>query len=147
MAEAMATSTRTTDPVRSRARGERGFSLVEVLVALFVISLGVLAAAPMFVYAMKGNAAGADFGSVGAIAVERMELLRSQTFGSLTAGGNLASNVTNFSDVTDPEYIVRWRIQDNATPATTKTITVRAIATRRVVGQRKEITVTTLRGR
>jgi hypothetical protein len=42
---------------------------------------------------------------------------------------------------------VRWRIADNATPATTKTITVRAIATRRVVGQRKEITVTTLRGR
>lgn len=147
MKAGMATTTRTTDPARARSRGERGFSLVEVLVALFVISLGVLAAAPMFVYAMKGNAAGADFGSVGAIAVERMELLRSQTFGSLTAGGNLTTSVTNYSDLTDPEYIVRWRIQDNATPATTKIITVRTIAVRRVVGQRKEITVTTLRGR
>jgi len=118
-----------------------------VLVALFVIALGVLAAAPMFVYAMQGNAAGADFGSVGAIAVERMELLRSQTFGSLTAGGNLASSVTDYSDLSDPQYIVRWRIQDNATPPTTKVITIRAIAVRQVVGQRKEITVTTLRGR
>ena len=147
MKAGMATTTRTTDPARARARGERGFSLIEVLVALFVISLGVLAAAPMFIYAMKGNAAGADFGSVGAIAVERMEILRSRTFGSLTAGGNLTTSVTNYSDLTDPEYIVRWRIEDNASPATRKTITVRAIAVRRVVGQRKEITVTTLRGR
>ena len=53
------------------AADARGFSLVEVLVALFLIGLGVLAAAPMFIYAMQGNATGADFGSVGAIAVER----------------------------------------------------------------------------
>jgi prepilin-type N-terminal cleavage/methylation domain-containing protein len=127
--------------------GARGFSLVEVLVALFLIALGVLAAAPMFVYAMQGNASGADFGSVGAIAVEQMEQLRSQTFASLAAGGSLTVSQTGYSDLGDPEYIVRWRITDNATPATIKTITVRVIAVRQVVGQRKEITLTTLRGR
>jgi prepilin-type N-terminal cleavage/methylation domain-containing protein len=125
----------------------RGFSLVEVLVALFLIGLGVLAAAPMFIYAMQGNATGADFGSVGAIAVERMEQLRSQTFVNLPAGGSLTVSQTGYSDLTDPDYILRWRITDDATPPTLKTISVRAIAVRQVVGERKEITLTTLRGR
>ena len=132
---------------RTAAAGARGFSLVEVLVALFLIGLGVLAAAPMFIYAMQGNATGADFGSVGAIAVERMEQLRSQTFVNLPAGGSLTVSQTGYSDLTDPEYILRWRITDDATPPTLKTISVRAIAVRQVVGERKEITLTTLRGR
>jgi prepilin-type N-terminal cleavage/methylation domain-containing protein len=126
---------------------ERGFSLVEVLVALFLIALGVLAAAPMFVYAMQSNATGADFGSVGALAVERMEQLRSSSFVSLAAGGSLTVGQAGYSDSSDPDYIVRWRITDDATPPSVKTITVRTIAVRQVVGQRKEITLTTLRGR
>ncbi|HXV75366.1 MAG TPA: prepilin-type N-terminal cleavage/methylation domain-containing protein [Candidatus Polarisedimenticolaceae bacterium] len=139
----MGTSTTSTE----RVRVERGFSLVEVLVALFLIALGVLAAAPMFVYAMQGNATGADFGSVGAIAVERMELLRASSFVSLAAGGSLTVSQSGYSDLSDPDFIVRWRITDDAAPPSVKTITVRAIAVRQVVGQRKEITLTTLRGR
>ena len=131
----------------SASANARGFSLVEVLVALFLIGLGVLAAAPMFIYAMQGNATGADFGSVGAIAVERMEQLRSQTFVNLPAGGSLTVSEAGYSDLTDPDYVLRWRITDNATPPTVKTISVRAIAVRQVVGERKEITLTTLRGR
>lgn len=142
----MVTFTRLTDR-SDPAVDARGFSLVEVLVALFLIGLGVLAAAPMFVYAMQGNATGADFGSVGAIAVERMEQLRSQTFVNLPAGGSLTVSQSGYSDLTDPDYIVRWRVTDNATPPTIKTITVRVIAVRQVVGERKEITLTTLRGR
>jgi prepilin-type N-terminal cleavage/methylation domain-containing protein len=141
----MGTLTRHTDS--SAAAEARGFSLVEVLVALFLIGLGVLAAAPMFIYAMQGNATGADFGSVGAIAVERMEQLRSLTFANLPAGGSLTVSQNGYSDLTDPDYIVRWRITDNATPPTIKTISVRTIAVRQVVGERKEITLTTLRGR
>ena len=37
---------------------EGGFTLAEVLVALFLIGIGVLAAAPMFMYAMQGTAVG-----------------------------------------------------------------------------------------
>jgi prepilin-type N-terminal cleavage/methylation domain-containing protein len=124
-----------------------GFTLLEVLVALVLIGVGVLAAAPMFVYAMQGNAIAADFGSVGAIGVERMELLRSQDYGTLVPGGSLTANIAGYSDTSDPDYIVRWQIADNAVPAGTRSITVRAIAVRRVVGARKEITLTTLRGR
>ena len=135
----------------NRARSPRhtsdGFSLVEVLVALFLIGIGVLAAAPMFIYAMQGNAVGGDFGTVGATAVERMELLRATDYGSLAAGGSLTVGVANYFDNSDPEITVRWSITDNTTPAQTKTIQVRAIANRQVVGERKDVTLTTIRGK
>jgi prepilin-type N-terminal cleavage/methylation domain-containing protein len=132
---------------RETARSSAGFTLIEVLVALVLIGIGVLAAAPMFVYAMQGNAVAADFGSVGAIAVERMELLRSQDYTTLAPGGSLTSSVSGYSDTSNPDYVVRWQIADNAVPSGTRSVTVRAIAVRRVVGARKEITLTTLRGR
>ena len=139
-------------------RKARGFSLVEVLVALFLISIGVLAAAPMFIYAMQGNAVGADLGTVGAVAVEHMELLRSSNYGALAAGGSLTSNVTGYFDNSNPAVTVRWTITDttvgpvtlNGTtvgPVAMKTITVRAVTNRQVVGQRKEITMTAERGK
>jgi prepilin-type N-terminal cleavage/methylation domain-containing protein len=132
---------------RSAGDSSAGFSLVEVLIALFLIGIGVLAAAPMFIYAMQGNAVGGDFGTVGAVGVERMEVLRASDYASLVAGGSLTANVTNYFDDTDPEVTVRWSITDNVTPVGTKTITVRVIANRQVVGQRKEITLTTIRGK
>jgi len=128
----------------------KGFTLIEVLLALFLLAIGVLAAAPMFIYAMRGNAAGADFGSAGAIAVERMEVLRSTHFLDLDAGGDLTSDATvgsvDYFDNSNADFTVRWQIADNITPANTKNITVRVQAVRQVVGNQKGVTLTTLRG-
>jgi len=128
-------------------RSARGFTLVEVLLALGLLFIGVVAAAPMFIFAMKETAAGADMGSVGAAAVDRMELLRASDFYSLPAGGSLSSNVGGYSDTTSALYTVRWQIVDNASPATMKTISVRAIAARQAMGPAKEVTLISLRGR
>ena len=126
---------------------QRGFTLVEVLVALFLMGLAMMAAAPLFVHAMRENAAGADLGSVGALAVQRMEILRATDFYSLAAGGSLTITTGGFSDATDPNFTTRWLIVANGTPATMKTISVRVVATRRVHGQPKEVTLSTLRAR
>lgn len=125
---------------------ERGFSLLEVVVALFLLGFGLLAVVPMFVLGARVAAASADLGTVDAGAVHRLETLRATGFASLAAGGSLASNTAGFFDASDPGVTVRWTIANNATPATMKTITVRAIATRKVIGQQKEITLTTRRG-
>jgi prepilin-type N-terminal cleavage/methylation domain-containing protein len=132
--------------LRLRAEG-RGFSLVEVLLALALLFVGVVAAAPMFIFAMKETAAGADLGSVGAAAVDRMELLRASDFYSLPAGGSLASNVSGYSDTSSSKVTVRWQIVDNASPPTVKTISVRAIAARQAIGLPKEVILTSLRAR
>ena len=126
---------------------ERGFTLVEVLLALSLLFVGVVAAAPMFIFAMKETAAGADMGSVGAAAVDRMELLRASDFFSLPAGGSLSSDVSGYSDTSSSRYTVRWLIVDNGSPATEKTISVRAIAARQAMGNAKEITLISLRAR
>ncbi len=128
-------------------RAVPGFTLVEVLLALALMFIGIVAAAPMFIYAMKETAAGADIGTVGAAAVDRMELLRSTDFYSLAAGGGLSSNVSGYSDTSNAKVTVRWQVVDNAAPATEKTISVRAIATRTAIGLAKEVTLSSLRSR
>ena len=132
--------------VRDTRGSAGGFTLVEVLLALFLIGIGVLAAAPMFIYAMQGSAVGADFGWVGAVGVERMELLRATDYFSLPAGGSLTTNVADYFDTSTPGVTVRWTVEDNVTPARTKTITVLVVADRQVVGDRKNVTLTTIRG-
>lgn len=129
-------------------RAQGGFTLVEVLVGLFLIGLGVLAAAPMFMYAARGNATGADLSTAGALAVERLEALRVVPYGLLDDGGSLTANVSGFSDTGNPGYAVRWEIVSGAGPgATMKEIRVRAVSLRQSPGPARQVTLTTLRAR
>jgi Tfp pilus assembly protein PilV len=127
--------------------GEEGFSLVELLAALFLLAAGLLSVAPMFVYGSRKAASSNDFGKVGAAAVARMERLRATGFSSLTAGGSLSSNLASYFDTSDPAVTVRWTIADDTTPATLKTITVLAIAKRQVYGPSKQAQLSSERAR
>jgi len=131
--------------MRQSKNKSAGFSLVEVIVALFLMGLGVLAAAPMFMYAMQGNAAGADIGSAGAIAVDRLEQIRSQDYAALTAGGSLAVNTGGFSDTSDPQFTIRWVIVDDSPIANTKAISVRVIPAGTIPGASRVVTLSTVR--
>lgn len=129
------------------ARYDAGFSLLEVLVALLLLGLLLLATVPMFVYATYGTRTGADLSFVGAAAQERLEILRATKFADLPMGGSLTSNVTSFSDLTNPDVIIRWQIIGSGSPVTKKTIYVRAVARRQYVGQAKDVVISTLRAR
>jgi len=135
------------DGLVTRRRDQRGSSLVEVLVALFLMSLALLAASPMFILATKQDAVGADMGRVGARATARLELLRSMPYSDLEPGGSLASNVTGYSDTSDPEATVRWAIVDGGGPTGTLTIAVRAVATHAAIGRPSSVELRTLRVR
>ena len=130
-------------------RTDSGFTLLEVLVALTLLLVGLLAVAPMFVYAAKAGDASGHMGSAGAAAVLRMEQLRINDFESnaLLAGGSLTTSETGYSDGSHPDFDTRWEILDNATPPTLKTIRVRVLATYDVLGAPQEITITALRAR
>ena len=123
-----------------------GFTLVEVIVALFLIGLGVLAAAPMFMYAIQGNAVGGEKGEAGALAVEQMEILRAADYVTLSAGGSLTVNTTGYVDTSDPDVIVRWLIVDNTAPTGSLIISVRVIPAGSIPGSSREVTLTSIRG-
>jgi len=111
---------------------QRGFTLVELMVAILALGIGLTAVAPLFVQATRRAAASADIGDVSALAVRRMELLRTRSFDTLTAGGSLTSNVTGYFDAGDPDVTVRWTVVN--VNARLKTISVRASTNRPVNG-------------
>ena len=124
----------------------QGFTLLEVVLALAIMAIGVIATAPLFVYAAKENAGGGDMGSVGALAVERLEQLRGRSYYNLENGGDLQSNVDGFSDISDPDFDVRWIVADSPNPpAGMKVVVVRTLSNREVIGKAKEVTVAKLR--
>lgn len=58
---------------------EDGFTLLEVLVAMIIISIGILGLAPMLVVSMQGNQFSREVTDVAYIAQDRLEQLRNQT--------------------------------------------------------------------
>ncbi len=131
----------------SARRSEKGFTLAEVSTALFIVGMGIMALAPLFVQGAQVTASSRDMSAVSAAAVERLEELREIGFNSLTAGGSITSNVTGYFDTTDPDVTVRWAITDNASPVTLKTVSVRAISRHSPMGQAKQYDLTTVRSR
>jgi type II secretory pathway pseudopilin PulG len=128
-------------------RGERGSSLLEVIVALMLIAMGALSIAPLFVSSMDANSAAGDIGSLSSAATARMEALRSEDYYDLVAGGSLTTEVSGYSDVSNPAYVVRWEIVDGGGPAGSKTLRVGALALRAAAGTPKYVELTLLRSR
>jgi hypothetical protein len=128
-------------------RGDLGTSLIEVMVALLLIAMGVLGVATLFVSSTNVNAAAADLGSLSSKATARMESIRAEAFYNLTPGGSLTTSVSGYSDVSDPQWIVRWEIIGGGGPMATKTLHVRALAPTWAAGSPKQVDLTTLRSR
>ena len=122
--------------MRHAARGEEGFSLIEVLVALTILAVGLLSLALLQVTAIKGNASASKSTIATDLAQTKLELFRrdawtaidnstNTTFGAGTtpifasvpadAGDNVTVRGTNFYRI--------WRVVPNATDSL-KTITV-----------------------
>lgn len=105
-----------------------GFTLLEVVLALALIAITVIAVAPLFVYASQETGAAGDLGVAEARAVRRMELLRARAFGQLVNGGSLESNTAGYYE-SSPDCTVRWTIANKpGGPAPARLVTVRAVA-------------------
>ena len=124
-----------------------GFSLVETLVAMFLTTIAALAVAPMFIQAARANDAGADMGSVGAIALDRLEQLTQQPWRDLQPGGSLTADVDGYFSASDEEFQVRWLITDDPAASKSRAITVVALARDGQIGPRRRVELTVIRGR
>jgi prepilin-type N-terminal cleavage/methylation domain-containing protein len=81
-----------------RARGQRGFTLIETSIALLVMLVAGLAASSLFVYAIKYNAGANDRAVAQSLAQRQMESLRKTSYDSLTdSTQTVASAGRNFT--------------------------------------------------
>lgn len=103
-----------------RVKHEGGFTLIEMLVAISILSAGLLALGSMQVSAISGNAHSANVTDSSTLAADRLEKLLAlpYTHADLSSGAHM--------DPTPPAgRTVLWSIVDNAPLANTKTITLK----------------------
>jgi len=142
---------------KSSLRGREGFSLIEVMIAIVILTVGLLSLAQMMVVATNSNALAGRMTASAALAKQQLELLKAAPYyspptpaignlnGVLAEGGDLDSNVAGYfqlynadGEPVDPGvgslFVVRWEIErlvdpggENGLPLSMLRITVRCL--------------------
>jgi prepilin-type N-terminal cleavage/methylation domain-containing protein len=143
---------------------QKGVTLVEILVAVLILSFGALALAQLFVAGVAVNARTKDDTQISTVAQQYLESLVELGYSGLTVGGDLNSAIGGYS-VTGVDlensgatsdsktfhqnavtYDVYWQITEEAAIATipTRSIAVRVVCNRLEFGAApREVTVRT----
>jgi prepilin-type N-terminal cleavage/methylation domain-containing protein len=137
-------------PDSRNQRNDEGFSLIEVMVAIMILTVGLLSLAQMMIVATNSNNLSGRMTSCSALAKEQLERLKASPFytnpaalvrnPTLAAGGDVEATVGGYSQIYDDEGIstagagmfeVRWAITDvpTALPLEMVRINVRCLAT------------------
>jgi type IV pilus modification protein PilV len=105
-------------PVKKNLNTERGFTLVEIMVAICVFSIGMLAVASMQVSGTQGTANAKWQTGAAVWASDQMEKIMSLPY----VHPDLADGA--HAGVTEDQYAISWVVQDDELVDNTKTITV-----------------------
>jgi type IV pilus assembly protein PilV len=105
-----------------RSRGE-GFTLIEVMIALVVLAVGLLALATMQIVSIRANAYSSEMTYSTMLAQQQLEILKNLSFSD--------ADLTDGTHDTLPpvvekgaSYTVTWEVQDHPTIQNMKTITL-----------------------
>jgi type IV pilus assembly protein PilV len=100
-------------------KNERGMVLVELMIAVVVLSIGILAMMSMQVASIRTNASARRITQSAVIATDRLEKLMGLPYDHAL----LAANSNHV--VVDGRYTIRWTVSDENDPITNvKTVTV-----------------------
>lgn len=133
------------------SRAQSGFTLIEALIAMIILSFGLIAVTNLMLVAATSNTVANQSTAATSIASRELERLKALSFidPGLAAGGNVESDETGF--FRNPDDAVpgvgaihtRWEIHD--VDATTKYIIVRSEGTGVLAGPRSRAEFTTIR--
>ncbi|MFH1718458.1 MAG: prepilin-type N-terminal cleavage/methylation domain-containing protein [Planctomycetota bacterium] len=107
--------------------GEKGFTLLEIVIALSIFAVGLLAVATMQISAIRGNRVGNEYSRATALAQMQIESLKSADFDSAAlAAGNYAdaNNPINETGAAGGIFTRTWAIANNTTFSRRATVTV-----------------------
>ena len=124
-------------------RHEDGFTLVEVLVSLVVLSIGLLGVAAMQLTAIRVNSSSNTLTQATNVAQDQLERLMVLPFNhadllDTTPGDGLATTIPAAPLVPQPGYTVQWEVEDDGN--NTKTVTI-VTAWKNAAGTDKQLTL------
>lgn len=111
-----------------------GFSLIEILIAMAIFSIGILGVAQMQIAAIKGNAAARMLTDTVVQATDQIELLLLLPYDhdDLTEAGSPHTHTGNALEEYNsmwPGYTIMWEVSDDDPVEGNKTITITATHT------------------
>ena len=94
--------------MRARIQTENGFTIVEVLIAISILTIGILAVSSMQVYAIRSNAFASHQTQGTTMALDRLEKLMSLPYddSNLVAGSHTDPSPPN-------KFSIAWDVEDN----------------------------------
>ena len=130
---------------RHTRTGEHGFTLIEVMMAIVILTVGLLSLAQMMVLATSSNTLSGRMTSASALAKEQLERLKATPFYSdpvsrtrtpaLADGGDIDATVAGYVRYYDPDgqpaaagtamFEVRWEIQTVPSPLPLQMVRIR----------------------
>lgn len=99
-------------------KNQKGFTLIEVMIAMTILSIGILGVAKMQISAMQGNSYASGLTEATSFAQNKMEELVGLAYDDLTDGSQAGSGATGI------QYSIFWNIAVNAPVANVKHIRV-----------------------
>lgn len=95
--------------MRAKLETEKGFTMIEVIIAISVLTIGILAVSSMQVSAIRGNSFAGRQSEGTTIALDRLEKLMSLSYGDadLAAGSHTAPSPSS-------RYTVAWNVSDDS---------------------------------
>jgi prepilin-type N-terminal cleavage/methylation domain-containing protein len=99
-------------------RDQRGFSLVEALVSIFLMGIVMLGVAQLIAVSIVLQKASEDVTSATVLVEQKLEELKNVDFNGLAAGGSINANQPGYFDMPDVDndgvvdYTRRWEVLD-----------------------------------
>jgi Tfp pilus assembly protein PilV len=90
--------------IKKGLKGEAGFTLVEILVAIGILVFGLLAVGTMQISAIRGNFFSGNTSMALALAGEKMEHLMNQSWDNADLNDTTAANNSNLSSITTVDH-------------------------------------------
>lgn len=127
--------------MRKSHHNSEGFSLLEVLVAMVILSIGLLTTAALTVGIIQGNGFNKKHTTATTLAREQMEDIRRRGYSGMPASGTITEDYNTFTNYPSHKRVTETLADDPGSNMKTVTVTVywdsdnRSVALQTILGR------------